>query len=375
MDPLIAAYVMFIIFVFLGMALIDLAPLLKRSREVEYGKAYTPKTLVMVPCRGEDLTLKDNLVSISAQNYKNYSVMAIVDSADDPAVRYIRQAGMKFIVSDHKGGRSSGKVRAIITALKRFRGYDAYVIADSDILVGKNWLGELISPLQDGKIGVSTTFPKFVPRAGFWSKVKLVWGFVGEGMMKSASTRFGWGGSLAFRKELVNRKTMAMLEDSRYSVSDDICITRAAREAGLGLAYVGSAQPIVNSDDSFRKFIEWANRQTALSILGYRRNLYYGAAFLLRRDPALRFRNSPLVLHDPVIPDTPGALREERDQDRRKGRAHRPIDHSDSHLHAGALPGKPSCGEQDGPRNLEREKVRHKMSFGHNKKDFKLTSA
>ncbi len=279
MDPLIAAYVMFIIFVFLGMALIDLAPLLKRSREVEYGKAYTPKTLVMVPCRGEDLTLKDNLVSISAQNYKNYSVMAIVDSADDPAVRYIRQAGMKFIVSDHKGGRSSGKVRAIITALKRFRGYDAYVIADSDILVGKNWLGELISPLQDGKIGVSTTFPKFVPRAGFWSKVKLVWGFVGEGMMKSASTRFGWGGSLAFRKELVNRKTMAMLEDSRYSVSDDICITRAAREAGLGLAYVGSAQPIVNSDDSFRKFIEWANRQTALSILGYRRNLYYGAAF------------------------------------------------------------------------------------------------
>ena len=48
---------------------------------------------------------------------------------------------------------------------------------------------------------------------------------------------------------------------------------------GLGIAYIKEAQPIVNSDDSFAKFIEWSNRQSALSVLGYRKNLYYGVAF------------------------------------------------------------------------------------------------
>ncbi len=271
----------FIIFVFLGVALIDLMPLLKKRKETAYGRGYRPKTLVMVPCRGKDLTLKDNLKSISGQSYKNYDVIAIVDSADDPAVRHIREVGIRFILSDYKrgSGRESGKVRAIITAIRRFKDYDAYVIADSDILVGRNWLKELVAPLQDGMIGISTTFPKFAPRGGFWSKVKFVWGFAGEGLMENSSTRFGWGGSLAFRKGLINKKTMEMLENSIYSVSDDISLTKAAKAMGLGIAYIKEAQPIVNSDDSFAKFIEWSNRQSALSVLGYRKNLYYGVAF------------------------------------------------------------------------------------------------
>ena len=279
LNLLILAYIAFILFVFIAVALIDLVPLLKKKNAVTYGKAYHPKILMMVPCRGDDMTLKDNLKSISGQSYKNYDVIAIVDDAADPAVKYIREMGMKYILSDYKGGRASGKVRAIITAIRSFKNYDAYVIADSDILVGKDWLKELVAPLQDRKIGISTTFPKFVPRAGFWSKVKFVWGFAGEGLMENSSTRFGWGGSLAFRKNLINWKTMEMLENSRYSVSDDISLTKAAKGMGLGIAYVKKAQPIVNSDDSFPKFLEWSNRQSTLSVLGYRKNFYYGIAF------------------------------------------------------------------------------------------------
>ena len=279
LNLLVLAYIAFILLVFLGVALIDLAPLLKKRKAIAYSEGYCPKTLVMVPCRGGDMTLKDNLKSISDQSYKNYDTIAIVDSTDDPAVKYIRETGIKCILSDYKGGKASGKVRAIITAIRSFKDYDAYVIADSDILVSRNWLKELVAPLQNRKIGVSTTFPKFVPRAGFWSKVKFVWGFAGEGLMENSSTRFGWGGSLAFRKDLINRKTMEMLKNSRYSVSDDISLTKAAKGMGLGIAYVKKAQPIVNSDDSFSKFLEWSNRQSALSVLGYRKNLYYGIAF------------------------------------------------------------------------------------------------
>jgi cellulose synthase/poly-beta-1,6-N-acetylglucosamine synthase-like glycosyltransferase len=282
-DALYLLYEFLIAFlsvVFFGMLMIDVAPYLKKTRENESHSRFNPKALVIVPCRGIDIGLEDNLRSIMGQGYGSYKAIAVVDSSSDPSVAHIRKVGMKFITSSvGKSGRASGKVRAIITALMTFRDYQAYVIADSDIRVRSNWLSELIKPLGSSKIGISTTFPKFVPKAGFWSKVKFVWGFVGEGLMENKGTRFGWGGSLAFRKDLLNKNTMRLLRNSRYSVSDDISLTKAAKSMGLEIAYVRQAQPVVNSADSFGQFAEWSTRQSALTILGYSRNLYYGIAF------------------------------------------------------------------------------------------------
>lgn len=269
----------FIFLVFFCMLLLDMVPYVKKRKPERRASDYNPKTLVIVPCRGLDLTLSENLKSIASQNYPNYNVVAVVDAKGDPAAECIRKSNIRYIISRYRQGPPSGKVLAILSALKKFPRYDAYVIADSDILVVKGWLKALVAPLHDRKIGISTTFPKFIPRAGFWSKVKFVWGFAGEGLMENSSTRFGWGGSLAFRKDLIGSDAMKLLKNSKYSLSDDISLTKAARGRGLDIAYVGSVQPRVNSADSFRAFFEWSNRQTALSILGYPRNLYYGIAF------------------------------------------------------------------------------------------------
>lgn len=275
----LTAFIAFVLLVFLCMMLIDIAPYISGRRREATGRGYNPNVLVIVPCRGVDFTLGQNLRSIASQDYPKYKAIAVVDATSDPAVPYIRKAGMECIVSRYRNGSASGKVMAIIAAIRKYPGYQAYAIADSDILAGRRWLADLVAPLADRRVGISTTFPKFVPMGGFWSKVKLIWGFAGEGMMESRSTRFGWGGSLAFRKDLLTPGTMGMLQHSRYSVSDDICLTRAAKGMGMGIAYVKSAQPVVNSNDSFGAFWEWAKRQTALSIMGYRRNLYYGISY------------------------------------------------------------------------------------------------
>lgn len=279
MGIILDIYIGFIALVFLGMLLIDIAPAIRKKQERKIPGNYNPNVLVMVPCRGNDLTLEDNLKSIASQDYKKCSVIAIVDSKGDSSLKAIEKAGIKWIISSYKGEKASGKVKAIMTALKKFTDYDVYVIADSDILVKRDWLRNLVLPLKDKRTGISTTFPDFVPMGGFWSKVKFVWGFVGQGMMESKAMRFGWGGSLAFRKDLLTNDTLQLLGSSEYSVSDDIPITKAAKDMGLGIAYVKSAQPAVNSDDDFPRFFEWANRQSALSIMGYRRNLYFGIAF------------------------------------------------------------------------------------------------
>lgn len=272
-----------VLVVFAGMLAIDLASLFRKKEAApKKSMAYTPKALVIVPCKGRDPELRKNLLSIKKQAYRKFGIVAVVDSKNDYAVGEIKKAGLHYLISSAVCNRCSGKVRAIATALERYKEFDAYVIADSDIRVRRHWLRELLLPLSDSTVGISTMYPYFKPVNGFWSSVKSVWGMAGEGLMKSDLTKFGWGGSIAFRKELISSKTkMDFFKESEYSVSDDICLTMLARQKGLGIAYTDSLQPVVSSDDDLQRFWEWANRQTALSILGNRKNLYIGIPFYL----------------------------------------------------------------------------------------------
>ncbi len=257
-----------------------LMPKKKAYHEHARGRSsYMPNTLVMVPCKGIDLTLEQNLKSLKAQDYKKHKLIAIVDSENDPALKIIKRLGISHIISDSKCKNCSGKVKAISTALEKFNDYEAYAIVDSDVSVGRGWLASLLAPLSDKTVGLSTMYPYFMPEHGFWSKIKMMWGFVGDSLLERESTRFGWGGSLAFRKELVDKGAIKFFKDSKYSVSDDICLTKITKSRGMRIEYVRSPKPVVNCSESFSSFFEWANRQTALTLLGYRKNLYVGLVY------------------------------------------------------------------------------------------------
>ncbi len=232
------------------------------------------RTLVIVPCRGIDHSLLKNLKSITSQDY-SADYIAVVDSEDDKAVPYIMEAGINYIVSDYPCVKCSGKVKAISTAVTRYPDYEVYVIADSDITPDRNWLRLLVSPLQDNSNGISTTFPYFYPVGGFWSKFKAVWGTVGQSLMESERTRFGWGGSLAFRNTLISGNMRYFSE----AISDDTALTKICKDAGLKIAYVREIRPKVESPEKFSEFLEWANRQTALSINSSRNVFMYGMIY------------------------------------------------------------------------------------------------
>ncbi len=256
----------------LGLTFISLIGYKQEKTDVKFhGNA-----LVIVPCRGLDLTLRDNIDSLKRQKYGNYSLMAVVDQSDDPSVDILKSLDVDYLVADFPCSKCSGKVRAIATAITRFGDFDAYVIADSDIMARENWLEKLLDPLGDLKHGASTTFPYFNPVGGVWARIKLVWGFVGLGMMESGITRFGWGGSLAFRKDIFRDGDFEFFCEF---ISDDIAITKICKKNKLDIAYVPDAQPLINSSDDMSTFMEWANRQTALSISSSDSVFTYGIIF------------------------------------------------------------------------------------------------
>ena len=151
-----------------------------------------------------------------------------------------------------------------------------YVIADADATFPSNWLADLVAPLSDPSIGISTTFPYFKPIAGFWSRAKMVWGLVGQSLMESDATRFGWGGSLAFRTDLLGKKALAYFKGA---ISDDTALTKIAKARRLKIAYVRSARPVIYTRERWSTFIEWADRQSALFSAGSSKAAYYGIAF------------------------------------------------------------------------------------------------
>ena len=278
-NVILNAVICFTLIVFVFVFVLDMNSILKKKNIIKLRRQFKGSALVIVPCKGKDITLYDNLRSLKSQSYNNYNIVAIIDSEEDPAVYDIKKVGLKYIITDKKFG-GSGKVKAIATAVKKFYDYEAYVIVDSDVYVEHNWLESLLAPLNDKNIGLSTMYPFFNPlRKNFWSSMKMIWGFVGDSLLENESRRFGWGGSLAFRKDILDKEGLLFFTTSKYSVSDDISLTKIAKKKKLRIAYVEKPKPIVNCNETFPSFFEWANRQTALTLLGYRKTLLLGIIY------------------------------------------------------------------------------------------------
>jgi cellulose synthase/poly-beta-1,6-N-acetylglucosamine synthase-like glycosyltransferase len=265
-------FLVILLLIFVGLMVISFRP----SYKDQVFDDFRENVLVILPCKGKDVTLYENIASLLKQDYPNYRVLAVIDSLSDPAMQAIRDQKIDYIVSRTECQNCSGKVRAIASAIEKFPDVAVYVVADSDVTFPKQWLTNLVRPLGSPRIGVSTTFPHFEPTGGIWSKVKSVWGLVGIGLMQSRLTRFVWGGSMAFRRDLLDPED---IEYFKKHISDDVAIMRIARKKGLDICYVESAAPMINSPDDYRTFREWSNRQTALSISASRSILRYGVLF------------------------------------------------------------------------------------------------
>ena len=234
---------------------------------------YFPRVLVVVPCRGKDHEMEVNFNSLSRQDYSNFKIVAVVDSEEDEALEVINKLGIDYLLTDHYSKAASGKVRAITTAMRKLKGFEIIVLADSDTIVPEHWLKELIFPLHRKEIGAVSTYPRFIPMGGFWSKVKEIWGYMGINMMEFRPSRFVWGGSVAFRSELMDE---ASLNYFSTAVSDDAAITKICRDKKVGIAYSPAASPKIVVKDDKKTFLKWAERQMAVSIIFDKRALIGG---------------------------------------------------------------------------------------------------
>ncbi|MGB2751151.1 MAG: glycosyltransferase [Pyrinomonadaceae bacterium] len=239
---------------------------------------YTPFATIIVPCRGIDKSLDENLAAFLKQDYPKYEVIFVVDDKNDPAVAVInaivtkaetRPVGSvptaKLIIAD-KAIHSAQKVENLREAVLHVSDQSQiFVFADSDARPSMDWLRALIAPHADANVGASTGYRWFISKnPTFGSELRSAWNAsITSALGPNIKSNFCWGGSMAMRRDTFER--LEMCEKWSGVLSDDFAVTRAVKAAGLPIIFVPQALTATVEDCTLTETVEFTTRQMKIT--------------------------------------------------------------------------------------------------------------
>ncbi|MFA6055704.1 MAG: ceramide glucosyltransferase [Thermodesulfovibrionales bacterium] len=126
-----------------------------------------PAISVLKPLKGLDGNLFDNLESICNQDYPEYEIIFSLQDYNDPAFKVAEKIKGKYpekditLLVERCNAGLNPKVNNLIPAY-RIAGYEYILISDSNVMVGKNYLREIVKPFKDPETGLVSNLIKGV---------------------------------------------------------------------------------------------------------------------------------------------------------------------------------------------------------------------
>jgi ceramide glucosyltransferase len=193
------------------------APLARNGRWVPGPavRSYLPKrkahgkVMVYAPCKGVDVELEETLARLLDQDYPDYEVTFIVDSASDPAYWPIRRTmrdhprvmtHMVIAGLAEECGQKVHNLRVATAAIPADVRYLAFI--DSDAKPRRQWLRALVANLHLPTVGAASGYRWFVPVEPTLASC-LIYSINCNAatLMRSRGGNLIWGGSWAVRRE------------------------------------------------------------------------------------------------------------------------------------------------------------------------------
>jgi ceramide glucosyltransferase len=230
---------------------------------------------VIVPVKGDDPGLRDNLAALAALDYPDYELIVVAHcAADIPAG--VLPARVRVVLAHAQEPGAGEKVLNLRTAVRFARKKSRlFAFADSDGRVSPTWLRALAAPLTDDTVGASTGYRWYAPEPpDFWSLMRGVWDAVIAGTFGPGANAFAWGGSMAILRETFY--AVRVPDFWRDTVSDDYALSDAVRRAGLRIVFAPGAMAVSTGRTGGREFFRWARRQLTITRV-YRPRLWWTA--------------------------------------------------------------------------------------------------
>lgn len=223
-----------------------------------------PPATVIVPIKGEDEGLRENLAALASLDYPDYELIAVARTAADiPAG--VLPPRIRVVLAHGDDPNTGEKVQNLLAAVRAARRHSqVYAFADSDGRPGPGWLRALAAPLGEAGVGAATGFRWFTPvPPTFWTLMRSVWDAVAAGRLGPGDNPFVWGGAMAIRRAVFEEARVA--EYWKNTISDDYALAAAVHGAGLTIAYAPGAMVACADHTGAGRFFAWMRRQMQIT--------------------------------------------------------------------------------------------------------------
>ncbi|MBX3394442.1 MAG: glycosyltransferase [Phycisphaerae bacterium] len=246
---------------------------------------YQPPATIIMPCKGVDEKLHHTVELLARQHYRDYELLFAFESESDPAYAAVKNwtanwdRPYKLIVAG-LASRRSQKIHNLLAAMECVGAErDVIVFVDSDAEPDVDWLGFLVAPLQNDRVGAATGYRWYSAAGGMASGMRCLWNAATTVSLHDERRAFCWGGSTAIRRERFYSIGMPQYWDT--ALSDDLQMTRAIRAAGLLIHFV--PQALVTSSDAttLGNFIAFARRQLIIVRVGTPHHWRWALSFVV----------------------------------------------------------------------------------------------
>jgi cellulose synthase/poly-beta-1,6-N-acetylglucosamine synthase-like glycosyltransferase len=221
-----------------------------------------PRATVLLCIRGADPSLLNCLNGLLHQDYPDYDIRIVIDSADDPAWDIVRSTlarsdlpTVKVNVLVNRQETCSLKLSALVQAIGELdESTEVVALIDADVVPYRHWLRDLVQPMVDPQVGATSGVRWYMPRAqsNWGTLVRAAWNAAACAQMDAL--QIPWGGSMAFRAELFRKSDL--LERWARSFVEDTGSHQVLRSLGLLLCHVPQATMVnhetIDLSDCFR---------------------------------------------------------------------------------------------------------------------------
>lgn len=231
--------------IFLGMVVVAAFRYVRKARR-EQAEVFSasaldlPAVTILKPVHGMEPRLEETLESFFRQDYPDFEIIFGARSASNEALDVVAELRAKYphvrtrVVISGDPAWPNAKVFSLSKMMAASK--NSYlIISDSDVLVGPDFLRNVVPPLLDPNVGLVTCLYRGIPAGDFWSQLEALGMSVEmpSGVMVAdmvEGMKFALGAAMAVRREAI--EAIGGVRESADFYSDDFVLGNRIAEAG-----------------------------------------------------------------------------------------------------------------------------------------------
>jgi ceramide glucosyltransferase len=244
---------------------------LSRSREYRRTTIWNgPPVTLVVPVKGSDPGMRQNLAALFEQDYPDYEVAFVVEDSDEPAAQviqgFLRDPGSvpaRMIVAG-RGERVGQKVHNLLKAVESLPDRTKVLaFVDADARPAPSWLRVLVNRYRLPGVGAITGYRWMVPQRRTLPNLLVASANGGVAALCGRhSHNVVWGGSWAIRRETFESQGIAAAWSGK--LTEDVVATGVLRQAGLRVEFEPGCICASPLDMNWRQAFSFMRRQFLL---------------------------------------------------------------------------------------------------------------